>query len=52
MKLKTWSARVRLQNRQVETVTVEAENQTNAKVKLESMYGRGSVIAGPYLVTK
>ncbi len=43
----TYKARIRLSNSQTQEVTVQADSQWNAKLLLETQYGKGSVVSPP-----
>ena len=44
----TWWAIIRLSNGNQQRLEVLADNQTNARLMIESQYGHGSIISGPH----
>jgi hypothetical protein len=48
--MRTWWAIIRLQNGNQQRVTVKADSYLNAKLMLESLYGKESVLFGPNAV--
>jgi hypothetical protein len=50
MATRTWSAKIKLPNGSVQEVIVQADTSWNAKAMLESQYGKGSIVIGPFAV--
>ena len=51
MAARTYKAKVKLKNGSVQDVTVQADNVPNAKAMIESQYGKGCFISGPFPVS-
>ena len=47
MAVKTWVAKVKLPNKIMQDVRVQADTFINAKAMLESQYGRGCIVIAP-----
>jgi len=48
--LLSWYAIIRLENGNQQRVTIQADNYFNARMMIESQFGRASIITGPHRV--